>query len=499
MDADRVFLAVDLGTSGVKVLAVNMVGQVLAVTRQQYPTEFPRPGWVEQDPEEWWQAVCGALRQTVAAISGQTIAGVGLSGQMKGLVLVDQAGRPVRRCIVYTDARSKLEAEEIKSQYGDELHRRTGGWVRTPATVTKLVWVLRHEPTVYESTRRFLLPKDFVRLRLSGVVATDVTDAAGTLLYDVRERTWAFDLVARLGLNPEHFPQVLEPAAISGYVTPEASTTTAIPAGTPVVAGAADMACTVLGAGSIEEWDTSITISSAGQVLTVSRQFTGPVGTILNPHVIRDLSYLMGSVYAGGYSLSWIQDLLDNGKQQGRSLLEAEAANVQPGSGGLLFLPYLLGTGTPFFDVRARGAFLGVSAEHGRPHFVRAVMEGVAFHLRQCVEVVEEWGHLVNTPVIGAGGSRSALWRQIVADVLGRRLRIPASPELAGLGAAILAAVGTGSFADIPAAVRAMVRHEGMVMPQESVRFPYELQYRRFRLATDWLLHSGFDREWEGN
>lgn len=494
MGADRIFLAVDLGTSGVKVLAVNAAGQVLAVTRQQYPTEFPRPGWVEQDPEEWWRAVCCALRQTMTGISGHTISGIGLSGQMKGLVSVDRAGRPVRRCIVYTDARSKLEAEEIKDQYGDELHRRTGGWVRTPATVTKLVWVLRHEPEVHKSTWRFLLPKDFIRLRLSGVVATDVTDAAGTLLYDVWERTWAFDLAVNLGLNPEHFPQVLEPAVISGHVTPEASVMTGVPTGTPVVAGAADMACTVLGAGSHEVGDTSITISSAGQVLTVSRQSTGPIGTVLNPHVLPGLTYLMGSVYAGGYAFSWALDLMNGGTRQDWLVLEAAAAEVQPGSGGLLFLPYLLGIGTPSFDARARGALLGVSAEHGRPHIVRAVMEGVALHLRQCVEVIEESGHLVNTPVIGAGGSRSALWRQIIADVLGRRLRVPASPELAGLGAAILAAAGTGSFPDIPAAVQAMVRHEGIVMPQESVRAPYEQQYRRFRLATDWLLHSEFDR-----
>jgi xylulokinase len=204
----------------------------------------------------------------------------------------------------------------------------------------------------------------------------------------------------------------------------------------------------------------------------------------------------MGSVYAGGYSRSWILDLLNGEERPSRGSLEAEAAEVSPGSGGLLFLPYLLGAGTPSFDVRARGAFLGLSAEHGRPQIVRAVMEGVALHLRQCVEVIEESGRLVNTPVIGAGGSRSSLWRQILADVLGRPLRIPTTPELAGLGSAILAAAGTGSFPDIPAAVSAMVRQEGMVTPRQDARAPYELQYRRFRLATDWLLHSGFDREW---
>jgi xylulokinase len=491
--ADKVFLAVDLGTSAVKVVAVNLAGRVLTCTRQQYPTEFPRPGWVEQDPEEWWRAVCSALRQAVAAIPGCTVAGIGLSGQMKGLVVVDRAGRAVRRCIVYTDVRSKQEAEEIRTRYGDALHQRTGGWVRTPATVTKLVWMLRHEPKVYERTWRFLLPKDFVRLRLSGVVATDVTDAAGTLLYDVRERAWLVDLAGELGLNPEHFPRVLEPAAISGHVTPEASGATAVAAGTPVVAGAADMACTVLGAGALEPGDASITLSTAGQVLVVARQLTGPGGTIAGPHVLPSLSYLMGSVYAGGYSLSWILDVLNGEAPQDFSRVEPEVTAVQAGSGGLLFLPYLLGTGTPSFDVRTRGAFLGVSAEHGRSHLVRAVMEGVAFHLRQCVEVIEEWGQAVHVPVIGAGGSRSALWRQIVADVLGRRLRIPASPELAGLGAAILAAVGTGSFADIPAAARAMVHDEGVVTSQDSVRALYERQYRRFRLATDWLLHSQFD------
>jgi xylulokinase len=492
MSADTAYLAVDLGTSAVKVLAVDGAGRVLATARRQYPTEFPHRGWVEQDPEAWWEAVCGALQQTMAVVSGRRIDAIGLSGQMKGLVPVDSSGRPVRRCILYTDTRSTPEAEEIRSQHGTQIQRRTGGLVRAPATVTKLVWMLRHEGELYGRIWRFLLPKDFVRLRLCGVAATDVTDAAGTLLYDPRERAWAFDLATALGLTLDHFPPVLEPSAISGYVTLEASAATLVPAGTAVIAGAADMACTVLGAGSIEEGDTSITLSSAGQVLTVSRQFTAPIGVSLNPHILPGLWYLMGSVYAGGYSLQWALNLLDGGKPDA---LEAEAAEISPGSDGLLFLPYLLGTGTPAFDARVRGAFLGIRAEHDRRHLFRAVMEGVAFHLRRCVEVIEEWGLFTGAPVIGAGGSRSALWRQIVADVLDRRLRMPASPELAGLGAAVLAAVGTGSFPDVPAAVGSMVRYQTVVTPQEGVRRPYESQYRRFRLATDWLLHSGFDRE----
>lgn len=397
---------------------------------------------------------------------------------------------------MYTDTRSHSEAEEIRSRYGDEVHQRTGGWVRTPATVTKLVWVRRHEPQVYEGTWRFLLPKDYVRLRLTGVAATDLTDAAGTLLYDVRERTWALDLVARLGLDLRHLPQVLDSAVTSGYVTEEAAASTGVPPGTPVVAGAADMACTVLGAGSLEVGDTAITLSSAGQVLTVCRWLTGPVGTILNPHVIPGLWYLLGSVYAGGYALRWTLELLGGDRRLDVSSCEDQAAQIPPGSEGMLFLPYLLGGGTPSFDTTVRGAFLGMSARHGRAHLVRATLEGVAFHLRRCVEVVEESGYAVGDPVVRAGGSRSTLWRQIVADVLGRRLRIPANPELAGLGAAVLAAVGTGSFPDIPTAVRAMVRHPGVVLPQDSAREPYERQYRRFRLATDWLLRSGFDRLW---
>jgi xylulokinase len=492
LNRDRVVLTIDLGTSAVKVAAVTADGQVLTLARQPYRMEFPSAGWVEQDPEEWWESVCRALRQAMAAVPGQTVCGIGLSGQMKGLVVIDQEGRPLRPCIVYTDVRSKEEANEIQERYGEEIRDRTGARVRTPATVTKLVWVQRHEPAIYEQAWRFLLPKDFIRLRLSGAAATDVTDAAGTLLYDLRKQEWAGDLAARLGLNPEHCPEVLHPASISGLVTPQASAATAVPAGTPVVAGAADMACTVLGAGAISEGDTSITLSTAGQVLTVSRRFEGVPGASSNPHVIADLTYLMCSAYAGGYSLDWILRVLDGGAGQFQRA-EADAAEVRPGSDGLLFLPYLLGTGSPSFDALTRGAFLGVSAVHTRRHLVRAVMEGVAYHLRLCVEVLEEAGYTIQRPVVGAGGSRSALWRQIVSDVLSRELRVPAVPELATLGAAILAAVGTGLFGDIPGAVRTMVRYEGRVEPRGEVRTDYELQYRRFGLATEWLVRSGFD------
>lgn len=495
MSTEGLWLAVDLGTSGVKALVVDASGQVLAQAREEYSTRLVAPGWVEQDPGDWWRAVCLAVRQALAIAPGRRVDGVGLTGQMKGLVLVDRKRRPVRPCIAYTDTRATQETAEIKARWGDELRRRTGGWVRTAATITKLLWVSRHEPDHYEEAFRFLLPKDLIRLRLTGEYATDVTDAAGTLLYDVRGGAWAFDVADQLGLGPRLFPRVLEPAAISGYVTPAASEQAGIPPGTPVVAGAADMACTVLGAGSIEVGDTSITLSSAGQVLTVSRELTGPAGTSPNPHVIPGLFYLMGSSYAGGASLRWARDILRCEGPEAFSLLEAEAAKAPPGCGGMLFLPYLLGAGTPAFDPRVRGAFLGVGVEHGHGHLVRAVMEGVALHLRQCVEIMGEWGLPVRTPVIGAGGARSALWRQIVADVVGRPLRVPVTLDLAGLGAAILAAAGTGAFAGTRAAVQSMARDQGVVVPREDVRPVYDRQYQRFRVATDWLLRSGFDSE----
>ncbi len=494
MGAEPTFIAIDLGTSAVKTLAVDAAGRVLAVARAPYPTRFPAPGLAEQDPEEWWKAVCLAVRDVLGRLPGAAVAGVGLTGQMKGLVLVDRAGRPVRPCILYTDIRSHREADEIRTRYGEEVRRRSGGWVRPAATVTKLVWVSRHEPRHYQEAHRFLLPKDFIRLRLTAAFATDVTDAAGTLLYDVERQAWSLDLAQRLGLDLRHFPEVLQPAAVSGYVTAEASRETGLPEGTPVVAGAADMACSVLGAGAVAVGQTSITISSAGQVLTVCRELAGPAGTSPNPHVLPGLCYLMGSSYTGGVSLQWARRLLDCEGDDAFSRLEAEAAHTAPGSGGMLFLPYLLGAGTPSFDSRTRAAFLGVSVEHGRPHLVRAVMEGVAFHLRRCVEVIEESVPVVDTPVIGGGGARSALWRQVVADVLERPLRVPASLDVAGLGAAILAAAGVGAFPDVVAAVRAMVREVEVVTPRESTRSIYEAQYRRFREATDWLLGSGFDR-----
>jgi len=353
------------------------------------------------------------------------------------------------------------------------------------------MWVKQYEPSVWESAETFVLPKDYVRLRLTGVACTEPTDAAGTLLFDIHTGSWMYDLAEQLGLTDLTLPPIAHSHVPVGYITPLAAQETGIPVGIPVVGGASDMACTVLGGGLMAEGDTSITLSTAAQVLTAIEQ---PMhakfqGTSYNLHAQAGLGFLMGSIYAGGYSYKWIRDLL---KLQAvtHAELEEQVKQVKPGCDGLLYLPHILGAGTPTFDPAFRGAFLEVSAYHTPFHFVRAAMEGVAFQIRECVELVENAGVSITTCLIGAGGSRNSLWRQIIADVLNRPLRVPSCLDLSGMGAAILAGVGAEIYPDLQAGFSAMVQITGVVEPQESNRAAYNDQYERFRDYTCRLLPS---------
>jgi xylulokinase len=488
-------LGIDLGTSGVRACLAGPDGNILGLGREEYPVSTPRPGWAEQDPETWWSAACRAIRHAlhVGGVPPGEVAAVGLSGQMHGLVLLERSGAPVRPAIIWLDARTIRERGELHDLLGAA--RLLGITGLPPATGffgVSLLWVRRHEPAAYHRASRAVLPKDYLRFRLTGEHATDPTDGSGTLLFDIRTRTWSHEILRALGIAPNLLPPVLDSAAVSGRVTERASRETGLPLGIPVATGGGDLAMGAIGSGVIEEGVVACTIGTGGQVVTAVRNPVidphGRLHTLCHP--VAGLWLLMGATLAAGLSLRWFRDALGGAEVAGarRSghdpyvLLTAEAEKAQPGSGGLVFLPYLAGERTPHMDPRARGCFVGLSLTHGRGHLIRAIMEGVAFSLRDSILIFRNLGVRVETVLCVGGGARSRLWRQIQADVYGVPVWRLAGEEHSAYGAALVAGVATGVYRDVADACRRAVRRLDVVPPLAENRALYDRQYAVYRV-----------------
>lgn len=446
-----VAFGLDIGTSSVKGLAVAADGTIRAQADESYPLETPRPGWSEQDPERWWAAsehVLGALRAQAGAP-----AGIGLTGQMHGLVALDAADRPLRPAILWNDQRTAAEAAEI-----DERLRDLGGTVAltgnpplTGFTAPKLLWMAHHEPELHARIRRVLLPKDYVRLRLCGEHATDVTDASGTLWFDVARRQWSPAVLAALEVDAAQLPLALESTTVSG--------TTAD--GVPVAAGAGDQAAGALGVGALRPGPASIVLGTSGVVLSALSAFAADARLQASCHVVADAWFTMGVILSAAGSLRWLHDVLDAPYD---GLLD-EAARWEPGVEGLTFLPYLTGERTPHADPDARGAFVGLTLRHDRGALVRAVLEGVAFGLRDALDLVADLGGRPAVGRVSGGGARGELWLRIVASVLELPLERVAVDAGAAYGAALLGGVAGGFWASPDEAVAGCVRAGGRVEP----------------------------------
>src|SRR5262245_60050624 len=479
-------LGIDVGTSGSRALVLDESGATIAESADHETFRSPQTGWAEQDPEDWWRASQLAVRRLLEAsgINGASISAIGLSGQMHGAVLLDEAGAVLRPSIIWCDQRTEAECRWIESTIGaDRLLELTSNPALTNFTLTKLLWVRTHEPGIWARVRHVLLPKDYVRWCMSGEHAIDVADASGTLMLDVARRRWSSELLDRVGISADVLPRVFESPEICARVSADAAAALGVPVGTPIVAGAGDQAAGAVGMGITRPGAVSATIGTSGVVFAATdRPVTDPRGRIHTfCHAVPGRWHVMGVTQAAGLSLRWLRDLVAASGAVTYDQLTAEAARVPPGADGVLWAPYLMGERTPHCDPNIRAACIGLAANHGRGHLVRAVLEGVAFSLRDTFTIFSALNVPVDRIVVGGGGARSPLWREIQANVYGRSVETIAADEGAALGAAILAGVGARMWPTVDAAVDATVRIGTTTRPQSEVTAVMTERYTHYR------------------
>ena len=478
-------LGIDVSTTGVKALLVAADGQVVGSANTEQPLYTPHPLWSEQDPADWWNGAMRSIRQVLAdtGVDGSQVAAVGLTGQMHGLTLLDNQGQVLRPAILWNDGRTAAQCDEMRARLGKErLVAITGNDALTGFTAPKILWVRENEPEVYGRVAHILLPKDYVRYRLTGGFAVDCADGAGMILMDIKKRTWSSEVLEALEIPLEWLPQVFEGPQITGTITAEAAQLTGLKAGTPVVGGGGDQAAGAVGAGAVQPGVVSLALGTSGVVFaSTSSPLIEPQGRLhAFCHAVPGRWHLMGVMLSAAGSLRWYRDTFHPG-QDYDSLL-APAAAIPAGCEGLLFLPYLTGERTPHPDPLARGAFVGLTIRHNEGHLVRAVLEGVAFGLRDSFELMKQAGQKeINQVRVSGGGARSLLWRQILADVFGAELVTVNTTEGAAYGAALLAGVGAGLWPDVDSACQATVRLTGSTVPQPAEQAAYEKYYALYR------------------
>ena len=449
-------LGVDVGTSGLKAVLLDAGGRTVDEATVAYEVHSPRPGWTEQDPETWWLALRDALVQLWSrGRSGADVAAIGLTGQMHSLVVLDERGEVLCPAILWSDNRTGAECEEITERIGGErLLERTGNIALAGFSAPKILWVRRHWPEAYARAAHLLLPKDFIRFRLTGTLATDMSDASGTLLFDVRRRRWAEDVIETLGIDRALLPEAVEGDAVTGTVGAPAAGALGLVAGTPVVGGAGDNAAAAVGLGAVEPGVLTLSIGTSGVIFAPLARYPEVVDGRLHVfcHALPGRWHLMSVTLAAGGSLHWLRELLAPVMPVGRDAaydwLMARAEESSPGAGGVVFLPYLSGERTPHADPSARGAFFGLHLGTDLGDVVRAVLEGVAFSQREGLDLMREAGAATTVARGAGGGLSSPVWRQILADALGIGLQMAGPGMGAARGAAVLAGLGVGAYAD---------------------------------------------------
>lgn len=462
-------LGIDVSTTATKAVLIDEAGTVVGVASAEYPFETPRPLWSEQDPELWWDGAVTAISGVLAAAarSGADVAAVGLTGQMHGLVLLDAADRVLRPAILWNDQRTAAECDAIRAAVGPErLIEITGNDALTGFTAPKLVWVRDHEPDVWRRAAHVLLPKDYLRLRLTGEHALDKADGAGTILFDLAARDWSAEVLGRLDIPPAWLPPTYEGPEITGVVSAAAAAATGLRAGTPVVAGGGDQAANAVGVGVVAPGTMALSLGTSGVVFAATdAPLYEPQGRVhAFCHAVPGRWHLMSVMLSAAGSLRWFRDTLAPGEDFGALVTTAE--EVPAGSDGLFFLPYLTGERSPHPDPLARGAFIGLTLGHDRRHLTRAVLEGVAFGLRDGLDLMTAAGLPLPTQVrASGGGTASALWRQILADVLDAEIATVETTEGAAYGAGLLAGVGAGWWPSVDTATDAVVRVTPVASP----------------------------------
>ena len=488
------YLGVDIGTSGTKTVLFDVQGNVIASASEEYPLYQPENGYAEQDPQDWANAalhtIAGVMQKS--GVDRNDVKGIGLSGQMHGLVMLDRDNRVLRRAIIWCDQRTAAECDEITQRVGaEQLIEITANPALTGFTASKILWVRNHEPEIYSQCAHILLPKDYVRFVLTGVYATEVSDASGMQLLDIPGRCWSDEVLQKLDIDKNLLAKVYESPEITGTVTAEAAKLTGLAEGTPVVGGAGDNAAAAIGTGVAEDGKAFTTIGTSGVVFAhASRISIDPKGRV---HTfccaVPGCWHVMGVTQGAGLSLKWFRDNFCEAEKQTAKgmgvdeyyLMDKEAEQSPIGANRLLYLPYLMGERTPHLDANARGVFFGLSAMHQKRDLLRAVMEGVTYSLRDCVEVFREMQISVSDMMACGGGGSSPLWRQMLADLFDCPIQTTHSKEGPALGVAILAMVGTGAYASVPEACRAIIRTDKTCAPQADAVPVYEEYYQLYR------------------
>lgn len=487
----EILLGIDIGTSACKAAAFYPDGEVAAQASESYPVYYPRPGWAEQDPEEWWSAVCRAIRSLFRqGIDAAAVKGIGIDGQSWSAIPVDASGRVLCRTPIWMDQRAKEICGQVKQVFGEErLYSVSRNPVQPMYTMPKVLWYRENCPEVYDATYKVLQSNSFIAFRLTGEITQDPSQGYGWNCYDAEKESWDTALCSELGVNPNLLPGIVPCHAVVGGVTQTAAEQTGLCAGTPVVAGGLDAACGTLGAGVLHPGETQEQGGQAGGMSICIDRCRADKRLILGNHVVPGRWLLQGGTVGGGGALNWFERefcAAERAAAQAHGThsfheLDAEAGEVPEGSGGLLFLPYLAGERSPIWDTNAKGVFYGIRFSTTRAQFARAVMEGVAYSLRHNLEVAEQAGAQVGTLSAMGGAANSRLWTQMKADVTGKPVCVPSSDTSTALGAAILAGVGTGIYSSFDDAVQSTVRIKRDFHPNPRAKIVYDEGYRRYR------------------
>ncbi|KJR49299.1 Xylulose kinase [Desulfosporosinus sp. I2] len=490
----RYLLGVDLGTSGTKTVLFDLVGNVICSKTIEYPLYQPANGWAEQDPSDWWNATCDGIKYviTTSGIEASEISGVGLSGQMHGLVMLDKNGMVLRNSIIWCDQRTAKECQQMNSIMGEKrLLEITANPALTGFTASKILWIQNNEPEVYEKCAHILLPKDYIRYMLTGEFATDVSDASGMQLMDIPNRCWSDEILSKFNIDKSMLGKIYESPEVTGKIHSRAAEVTGLCVGTIVVGGAADNSAAAIGTGVVRTGNAFTTIGTSGVVYAISDDVSidlkGRVHTLCS--AVPGKWTLMSCTLGAGLSLKWLRDTCCS-----EEMIEAErlgvdpyvvmdrlAEKVMPGAGGLVYLPYLMGERSPHPDPDCRGVFFGLSASHNRANMIRAVMEGVAFSQLECVDVFKEMQVNVEDMIACGGGGRSTVWRQMLSDMYGCSVSTIKADEGPAFGVAILAGVGAGVYDSVEAACDNLVSKNIILKPNPSTRKVYEEYYELYK------------------
>lgn len=492
-------LGIDVGTSGTKTVLFDEAGNTIASALGEYPMYQPNIGWAEQDPEDWWRATYTTINEvlTKSGVNPSDVKGVGLSGQMHGAVLLDKDYNVLRKAIIWCDQRSSAECGQITSLIGKErLIEITANPALTGFTASKVMWVKNNEPHIFEKIKKILLPKDYIRFRLTGEFATEVSDASGMQFMDIPARKWSSEVLDKLGVDKSWLGDLYESQEVSGKVNKQAAELSGLKEGTPVVGGGGDQAAGAVGNGIVRPGVISSTIGTSGVVFAYSDKVSidpkGRVHTFC--HAVPNTWHIMGVTQGAGLSLKWFRDnfCIEEkrvAEQMGIDpyvLMDQEAEKVEAGCGGLLYLPYLMGERTPHLDPNAKGVFFGLSAKHEKRDMIRAVMEGVVYSLKDCLEIIKEMGVDITEVRASGGGGKSKLWRQMQADVFGTDITTINSSEGPALGVALLAGVGVGIYDSVPQACDAVIK----VKSRQNADMTLNARYSKFYVIYKQLYKS---------